>query len=32
METDDLSDFHGRSQPGGAETDGVEAVEGIPVR
>jgi hypothetical protein len=32
METDDLSDFHGRPQPGGAATDGVEAVEGIPVR
>jgi hypothetical protein len=28
METDDLSDFHGRPQPGGAETEGVEAVEG----
>jgi hypothetical protein len=32
MKTDDLSDFHGRPQPGGAETDGVEAVDGIPVR
>jgi hypothetical protein len=28
METDDLSDFHGRPQPGGAETDGVERSRG----
>jgi uncharacterized protein len=32
MGKDDLSDFHGRRQRGGAVTGGVEAVEGIPVR